>query len=270
MSPTNRVRLAVAAAAVAAAGIVTGVVLATRQDPPQPSARCPSGAQPLIVPGTPTRNVAAVRAAIARGPRRAAQTLELLAQRAPQDPVVQFNDGTALFCAGFVADAEAAFRRAKKTGYDTFYEVQADVILHPQYFDQGYPPFVSGSRDPLLLQGTILQRQGHQHSAEKVFAKAARLHPNDDEAAVAAAVARFDMDDPSAAFSRLGPLVRRFPRSQSVRFHLGLLLSWVGARDKAVTEFRLARGLGPRTPLGKKAATFLGGLVTHGTNKGQR
>jgi tetratricopeptide (TPR) repeat protein len=265
MSSANRVRLIVAAVAVAAAGIVTGVVLATRQDPPQPVARCPQGARPLVVPGTPIRNVAAVRAAMAQGPRRAAQTLDVLAERFPKDPVVQFNDGTALFCAGFAADAAEAFRRAKKAGYDTFYEVQADVILHPQYFDQGYPPFVSDSRDPLLLQGSILQRQGHQHGAERVFARAARLHPNDAEAQVAAAVARFDMDDLSASFSRLGPLVRRFPQSQSVRFHLGLLLSWIGQRDKAVAEFRLARRLGPQTPLGKKAATFLGGLVTHGT-----
>jgi tetratricopeptide (TPR) repeat protein len=270
MSPANRVRLVVAVAAVGAAGVVSGVVLATRQDPAQPSVRCPRGAQPLVVPGTPTANVAAVRAALARGPRRAAPELELLAQRAPRDPVVQFNYGTALFCAGFVAEADAAYRRAKKVGVDTFYEVQADVILHPQYFDQGYPPFVSSSRDPLLLQGSILQRQGHQHSAEKVFARAARLHPNDDEAQVAAAVARFDMDDLSASFSRLGPLVRRFPRSQSVRFHLGLLLSWIGQRDKAVTEFRLARALGPKTLLGSKASTFLGGLVTHGTNRTAR
>jgi tetratricopeptide (TPR) repeat protein len=270
MSPATRVRLVVAVTAVAAAGVVTGVVLATRQHPPQPSARCPHRAQPLIVPGAPTRNVAAVRAALARSPRAAAQTLELLAQRDPADPVVQFNYGTALFCAGYLAEADDAFRRAKKTGFDTFYEVQADVILHPRYFDQGYPPFVSGSRDPLLLQGSILQRQGHQHSAEKVFAKAARLHPNDDEAQVAAAVARFDMDELSASFSHLGPLVRRFPRSQSVRFHLGLLLSWIGARDKAVAEFRRARALGPNTELGHKATTFLGGLVTNGTNRTPR
>lgn len=265
MSPPTRVRLIVAAAALAAAGVVTGVVLATRQAPSQPKARCPRGAQPVVVPGTPTRNVAAVRAAFAQRPRAAAQKLELLAQQAPRDPVVQFNYATALFCAGYLADADAAFQRAKKAGYDTLYEIQADVILHPRYFDQGYPPFVTTSRDPLLVRGTILQRQGHQHSAERVFAKAARLHPDDDEAQVAAAVARFDMDNLSASFSRLGPLVRRFPQSQSVRFHLGLLLSWIGQRDEAVIQFRRARALGPKTQLGRKAATFLGSLVTTGT-----
>jgi predicted Zn-dependent protease len=267
MSPAARVRLLVALLAVAAAAVVVGVVYATRQDPPQPSARCKQGMRPLIVPGPHTGHVADVRAAFARGPKTAAQGLESLAQEAPNDPVVQFNYGTALFCAGYLADADSAYRAAKTAGRDTFYEIQADVVLHPQFFRGGYPPFVSDSRDPLLVQGELLQRGGHQHSAERVFARAARLHPRSDEAQVAAAVARFDMDDLSASFSRLGPLVLRFPRSQSVRFHLGLLLAWTGQRDKAVSEFRLARALGPKTTLGQRAATFLGGLVTDGTNR---
>jgi len=270
MSSANRVRLIVAAAAVAAAGIVVGVVYATRQDPPQPRAQCPRTAKPLIVPGAPTEHVDQVRAAFARRARERAHTLELLAQRAPDDPVVQFNYATALFCAGYTADADQAYRTAKRAGRDTLYEIQADVILHPQFFKGGYPPFQSSSTDPLLVRGAILQRQGHQHSAERAFARAARLHPGSDEAQVAAAVARFDMDDLSASFSRLGPLVRRFPRSQSVRFHLGLLLAWTGQGDRAVTQFRLARSLGPKTSLGKQAATLLGGLVTHGTNSTPR
>ncbi|MFL5926876.1 MAG: tetratricopeptide repeat protein, partial [Gaiellaceae bacterium] len=141
---------------------------------------------------------------------------------------------------------------------------------HPQFFGQGYPPFVSESRDPLLVRGEIEQRAGHEHSAERVFARGARLHPHDDEAQVAAAVARFDMDNLSASFSRLGPLVRKFPRSQSVRFHLGLLLAWTGQRDQAVVEFRRARALGPTTRLGRQAATFLGSLVTGGTRSTPR
>jgi tetratricopeptide (TPR) repeat protein len=271
MSPANRVRTIVAVLAVVAAGIVAGVVYATRQDPPQPVAQCKGqNPKPFVVPGTPTGNVPKVRSALTRSPRDAVAELELLAQQAPGDPVVQFNYATALFCAGFLADADQAYRAAKKAGRDTFYEIQSDVILHPQYFKGGYPPFESDSRDPLLVQGAILQRAGHQHSAERVFARAARLHPGSDEAQVAAAVARFDMDDLSASFSRLGPLVRRFPMSQSVRYHLGLLLAWTGQRDSAVTEFRRARALGPKTRLGRHAATFLGGLVTHGTNRTPR
>jgi tetratricopeptide (TPR) repeat protein len=271
MSPANRVRLLVALLAVAAARIVVGVVYATHQDPPQPKAQCKQPPQAFVVPGTPVANLPKVRAALARRPKDAAHALELLAQAAPHDPVVQFNYATALYCAGYLAEADAAYRAAKKAGRDTFYEIQADVILHPQYFGRaGYPPFQSASRDPLLVRGAILQRNGHQHSAEKAFAEAARLHPGSDEAQVAAAVGRFDMDDLSASFSRLGPLVRRFPRSQSVRYHLGLLLAWTGQRRQAVEEFRLARALGPKNRLGREATTFLGGLVTHGTNRTPR
>ena len=92
--------------------------------------------------------------------------------------------------------------------------MRADEILHPQYFtpaDGLYPLFEPTGNDPLLLRGVVLQRDGHQHSAERLYAQAAKLHPDDAEAQVAAAVGRFDEDDLSASFSRLGPLVAPFP-----------------------------------------------------------
>jgi predicted Zn-dependent protease len=274
MSPTLRIRAIVGAAALAAAGLVAGVVLATRQDPPQPKAQCGSAAKPLLVPGVASHEVAAVRAALALRPARsAAHALEPVAQRAPKDPLVQFNYALALFCGGYLAEADRAFRAAKQTGRDTYYEMRADSILHPQYFqplDGLYPLFQPTTADPLLLRGLLLQRQGHQHSAERVYARAARLHPRSDEAQVAAAVGRFDEDDLSASFSRLGPLVRRFPQSQSVRFHLGLLLAWTGRKAQAKREFILARRLDPASKLGKQAGVFLAGLVTGGTNRPQR
>lgn len=270
VSAAKRVRLIVAVAAVAAAAVVVGVVYATRQSPPALAAQCKARPQPLIVPGVASPNVAAVRAAFARDPKTAAHQLEPLAQAAANDPVVLFNYGTALFCAGYVTDAEQAWRAAKTSGRDTYYEMKADLILHPQFFtpaDGLYPVFETQGSDPLLLEGITLQRQGHQHSAERVFARAARLHPGDDEAQVAAAVARFDEDNLSASFSRLGPLVRRFPKSQSLRFHLGLLLAWTGQRAQAEREFRLARALAPKTRLGREADAFLAGLVTGGTKR---
>lgn len=273
MSAAKRVRVIVGLVALVAAAIVVGVVYATRQAPAQPSAQCKARPQPLIVPGVASPNVAAVRAALANDPKTAARELEQLAVTAPNDPVVQFNYGSVLFCAGFVADAEQAWRAAKKAGRDTYYEMKSDVILHPRFFaptDGLYPVFEQQRTDPLLLRGVILQRQGHQHSAERVYARAARLHPNDDEAQVAAAVGLFDEDNLSAAFSHLGPLVKRFPHSQSVRFHLGLLLAWTGQRTQATKEFRLARALGPGTRLGREANLFLRGLVTSGTKSTQR
>ena len=68
-----------------------------------------------------------------------------------------------------------------------------------------------------------------------------RSRRNDPEAQVAAAVGRFDKANPSLTFSRLGPLAKRFPKSQSVRFHLGLCLLWLGTSNEAKQQLRLAR-----------------------------
>jgi tetratricopeptide (TPR) repeat protein len=272
MSPTVRVRLAVLGAAVAAAVVVAGVVYATRQDSPQPKTLCRAPAA-LVVPGVGSKNADAVRAAFERAPEHAARILQPLAEANPDDPVVLFNQGTALYCAGYLNDAEQAFRRAKKAGRDTYYEVKADNLLHPQFFapkEGGYPIFEYWGHDPLLIQGRLQQRQYHQESAERLYARAAKLHPDDADAQVAAAVGRFDMDDLSASFSRLGPLVERFPRSQSVRYHLGLLLAWTGQRQLAVKEFRAARALGPDTRFGRESDTFLRGLTTSGTTGSKR
>jgi len=257
-------RVIVAVIALAAAAVVAGVVYAMRQDPAQPKARCKNGVAAVFY--TPSKNAATVRDALSKGPKRAARALEALANEHPKDPVVQFNYATALYCGGFDAEALQAYRKAKKAGRDTRYEVTADVILHPQFFSEGgYPPFVYSGGDALLVQGQIAQRNYHQHTAERLWARAAMLHPNDADAQVAAAVGRFDMDNLSASFSRLGPLVKRFPKSQTVRFHLGLLLVWTGQAKQAVKELRLAHQLGPRTAMGQQAAKLVAGVAKTGT-----
>jgi predicted Zn-dependent protease len=270
MSAPVRTRAIVAVAALAAAAIVAGVVYATRQDPPQPQVLCKKPPAVQVVGGVSSPYLAEVRTAFAHGPKAAARELEGLANEHPNDPVVQFNQATALLCAGYVADATAGYRRAKKAGRDTYYEVRADNFLHPQYFGDGYPILQYAGTDPLLIQGQLEQRRFHQRSAERLYAKAARLHPSDADAQVAAAVGRFDMDNLSASFSRLGPLVKRFPRSQTVRFHLGLLLAWTGQRALAVKEFRAARKLGATTTLGKEANAFLVRLGSSGTQSPKR
>jgi predicted Zn-dependent protease len=263
-------RVVVAALALAAAAVVAGVVYATRQDPAQPKALCKKHPAVQVVPGVTSPYLAAVRKAFARSSAAAARQLEGLANEHPKDPVVQFNEATALLCAGYVTEATQGYRRAKKAGRNTYYEVKADNFLHPQFFDQGYPILQYQGNDPLLVQGQLEQRRFHQHSAERLYAKAARLHPDDPDAQVAAAIGRFDMDDLSASFSRLGPLVKRFPESQSVRFHLGLLLAWTGQRALAVKEFTAARKLGATTTLGKEAEAFLARLGSSGTQSSKR
>jgi predicted Zn-dependent protease len=264
MSAPARIRVIVAVIALAAAAVVAGVVYATRQDPAQPKARCKNGVAAVFY--TPSKNTATVRNALRTGQRRAARALEALAAAPPKDPVVQFRYAPALYCGGFDAEALQAYRKAKRAGRDTRYEVTADVILHPQFFSEGgYPPFVYSGGDALLVQGQIAQRNYHQHTAERIWARAAKLHPNDADAQVAAAVGRFDMDNLSASFSRLGPLVKRFPKSQTVRFHLGLLLVWTGQAKQAIKELRLAHQLDPGTAMGQQAAKLVAGAAKTGT-----
>jgi hypothetical protein len=95
MSAAARMRVIVAAVALAAAGVVAGVVYATRQDPAQPKARCKNGVTALLY--APSPNTAAVERALKKGPKRAARALEALAAEQPKDPVVQLNYATALY-----------------------------------------------------------------------------------------------------------------------------------------------------------------------------
>jgi Flp pilus assembly protein TadD len=94
-------------------------------------------------------------------------------------------------------------------------------------------------------------------SAEREFGAAAALAPKDPEALTAAAVGRFDKDRPARAFSRLGPLARRYPKAATVRFHLGLLLLWLGQVDAARRQLRLARAVEPGSIAAKQADAFL-------------
>ena len=255
MSQRLQLVLTVAAVAVAAVGGVIGITLMTRDNPPKLH---PQPGKPPVPSALPGAVGAQVRQAFAGWPHGSLATLTRLGQQNPKSPLVQLYLGIGLLWAGYTADAEQALEQVRKkgVGYDTQWEVQADNILHPQFF-QGNPVFTATRPSKLLDRGSRLQAQGHQHSAELVFARAARLAPNDPEAQVAAAVGRFDKNDLNAAFSHLGPLTTRFPRSQVVRFYIGLLLAWTGQRDQSIVEFRKAVALGPATSLGRNAQEFL-------------
>jgi Flp pilus assembly protein TadD len=106
-----------------------------------------------------------------------------------------------------------------------------------------------------LLYGVALQRIDRPVSARGEFSAAARLAPRSADAQVADAVGRFDKDHPERAFSRIGPLARRFPKAATVRFHLGLLLLWLGDVDEAKRQLTRATRLGP--PLSREAKRLL-------------
>jgi tetratricopeptide (TPR) repeat protein len=208
------------------------------------------------------------------------QGISDLARLNPRSSLVQLAYGLALYWRGDQAGAEAAWRTARHAQPDTSYALRAEDLLHPN-FPRGLPTFVPSFLPPAalarlsppkqlaylrahatdergkLLYGVALQRLGHQLSALKEFGAAAALAPRDPEPQVAVAVGRFDKADPSRTFSRLGPLAKRFPGSQSVRFHLGLSLLWLGSVKKAKEELRLARAAAATTPLGIEATRFL-------------
>jgi predicted Zn-dependent protease len=233
---------------------------------------------------------AQVGAAFAAWPDHALARLQALAADHPRSALVALHLGLAFYWSHRDAEAAAAWRTAATAEPDTSYAVRASDFLHPR-FAPGLPVFVPSFPTPLrirvlpperqvaalaraaatggahakILYGVALQRFGHPRSAEAQFAAAALLAPNDPDARAAAAVGLFDKDDPSRAFSRLGPLVRTFPHAQTVRFHLGLLLLWMAQVKQARTELRLARAQGPATPLGKQASEYLAALRSVGT-----
>jgi tetratricopeptide (TPR) repeat protein len=228
---------------------------------------------------------AQVGAAVSAWPDGTLARLAALATRHPSSGVVLLHLGLAQVASRKASAAEAAWRKVLERDPDSEAAVQAESLLHPR-FAPGRPPFVPSSGLPAelvglsparqlaaldraarghdakakLLYGSVLQRLGRPVSAERQFAAASRLAPGDAEAQTAAAVGLFSKAKPELAFSRLGPLAPRFPRSQTVRFHLGELLLWIGQLDKARQELRLARREGPSTQLGRTAAEFLAKL----------
>jgi tetratricopeptide (TPR) repeat protein len=233
---------------------------------------------------------ARVGEAFAAWPDDSLSAVERLAQAHPRSAVVLVNLGIARFWAGR-DDADDAWRQAVARDPDSEAAVRASDLLHPDS-PRGLPVFVPSFAPPgrlsrlsparqlaalataaradgvraKLLYGVALQRLGRPVSAEREFATAVALAPQNAEAQVAAAAGRYTTDRPDRAFGRLGPLTRRFPRAPTVRFHLGLLLLWLGRVEEAKRQLRIARALGPKTPLGTEANRFLQRLENIRTN----
>jgi tetratricopeptide (TPR) repeat protein len=195
-----------------------------------------------------------------------------VAHQHPRSALAQLELGLAYFWEGRVAQAQDDWRRARRLEPDTSYAIAAENLLYPRYFS-GHPPYSPSFASPpelarlappkqlaflaararrpdahaKLLYGAALLRLGKSVSAEREFAAAARLAPADPDARVAAAVGLFDKAKPSLAFSRLGPLVKVFPARPIVRYHLGLMLLWMGqARaGRAQLEHVVAAGRSP-------------------------
>jgi tetratricopeptide (TPR) repeat protein len=222
---------------------------------------------------------ARVGAAFASWPR----TLDRLRTLPTGLAVVRLNRGIVHAALGDEDEARAEFRAATRVQPDTPYAVKAGDVLHPR-FAPGLPAFVptapfpkrldrlsspeqfaiieregkapNAPVDAVLRYGVALQRLGRPISAQREFDRAVRKR-RDAETLTAAALASFDKDRPASAFSRLGPLTRRYPAAQTVRFHLGLALLWIGDVADAKRQLRQAYDGGPQTRLGMEAKRFL-------------
>jgi tetratricopeptide (TPR) repeat protein len=259
MSPRLRVWIVVGVAALATAATAVGVTFATRTDVRDAETRPPPFSPDPTAPADVSREV---REALAAWPAGTVRRLRILAARYPGVGLVRLELGVALALTGQPDDAARAWRDAERVQPDSPSAVRAQDLRYPNT-PAGLPPFVptfrrAGDEHQVhLLRGVGFQQALRPVSAEREFAAAAKAAPNDPEALTAAAVGLYDKDRPARAFSRLGPLVRRFPRAQTVRFHLGLLLIYFGDLPRARRELALARAEGPRTPLGKRAQQLL-------------
>jgi tetratricopeptide (TPR) repeat protein len=234
---------------------------------------------------------ARIGAAFSAWPNTSLAKLERLAVERRRDSLVLLHLGFAKLWAGESAEATTAWREAAEAQPDSASAQRADDALHPN-FPPGQPFFVPSFGPPAglgdlsppaqlaalardarrrdahakLLYGLALQRLGHRLSARRQYDGAAKLTPRDPEALVAAAVARFDKSRPAEAFSRLGPLTRRFPKAPTVRFHLGLLLLWLakaqpGSVEEGKRQLRLAQAEEPGSPLAREAKRILARLA---------
>ncbi|MGD0713846.1 MAG: hypothetical protein ABSB24_06630 [Gaiellaceae bacterium] len=235
---------------------------------------------------------AQIGTAFATWPGHALDDLKRLVAAHPQSALAELHLGWAYYWTGRNADAAAAWKRAEAVQPDTPFAVDAESVLYADRDVPGRPPVVlpysapaslarlpasrqlavlaQGAAAPearaKLLYGVALQRLGRSLSAERQFAAAAKLAPDDPVAQVAAAVGRFTKARPQRAFGKLGPLTAVFPHDPIVRFHLALLLLWTGQKKLGAQQFRLTVADNPKSMYAKQARAFLADLAKNGTS----
>jgi tetratricopeptide (TPR) repeat protein len=229
--------------------------------------------------------------AMAGWPNGTIARLRELEREHPSSALVQLHLGLALFWLRQDAAAAAAWQAAESREPDSPAAIRAESLLHPE-MPQGRPFFVpstpapeavaellplqqlrelerraeaSDEAEPWIQYGVALQRAGRPVSAVEAFDRAAELAPESAEGLTAAAVARFDKDDPSQAFSRLGPLGDRFPDAAVIRFHLGLMLLWLRDVNESRAQLEEAIELEPDSIYARQAELLLERLEEAGT-----
>ena len=235
-----------------------------------------------LLAANPSSTEAAIGAAITAWPTATVERLQALAKETPKSATAQLNLGLALVASGQLDEARRAWRQAKSVDPNSPAALRADDLLHPET-PPGRPQFVPAAGTPpglaklsyddqlallerraqagevrdWLLYGSVLERRGRIFDARRAYDRGLALEPESVEAQTAAAVIRFDKDDPSAAFARLGSLAGTHPRAAIVRFHLGLALLWLPDVAEARKQLRLAVTAEPSSVYSKEARRVL-------------
>ncbi len=233
------------------------------------AARCKQRPEALIVPGVPSPNVAAVRAARsaqrpkAAGARCSSALAAAVAER-PGRPVQPRRRRSSAPATSPTPGRRSA--QAKKVGRDTSTRSRPTTSCTRSSSSRGGVPDRSSRtrREPAARsRASLLQRAGPPALRRAALrARRAGCSPDDAEAQVAAAVGRFDEDNLVAVV--LAPRPAR--RSASRRARPCATTSACcspgrGSATQAIKEFRLRATLGPTTELGKAADDVPAGLV---------
>src|SRR3954453_1928109 len=230
---------------------------------------------------------AQIGTAIAKWPDGSLDSLKRLVAAHPRSAAAQLHLGLALFWSGRTADSAKRLRVVDTSFPDSPEAVTAENVLYGQ-MAPNLPLIVTGLALPgaptAAAQLRILERAAssgrvaaklrygsalwflkRRVSAERQFAAAAKLAPDDPRTQTLAAVARFTKRQPVAAFSRLGPLTGRFPRPFVVPFHPRVLLIWTREVARGKKQLAYAVRYEPHSPWAKAARELLSALPKDGT-----
>jgi tetratricopeptide (TPR) repeat protein len=239
-----------------------------------------------LLAANPDSIEAAVGAAITAWPTGTVERLEALVRATPASATAHLNLGLALVAGGELEEARREWHEAERVDPDSPVALRADDLLHPE-MPPGRPQFVLSAKPPQgfgdlsyreqlallerraesggvqgwLVYGNVLERRGRTLAARRAYERALALEPESIEAQTAAAVIRFDKDDPSAVFSLLGPIASAHPRAAIVRFHLGFALLWLPDVRAARKQLRLAAEADPGSFYAREARRILVSLA---------
>jgi tetratricopeptide (TPR) repeat protein len=224
--------------------------------------------------GDPGADVALVVAGY--DPEEPDATVARLRLLAPTQPFAAYELGVVQLWAGRVALATTALKAVRDAAPESFYGIKADDLLHPT-MQAGYPLFVPAEDPPenastatlaaaaraapddavaQLQYGAALQAEGQRTEALAAYRQALKADPTSIEAQVALAVAGFQKDDPAKAFGTIGPLARDHAGDPSPRFHLGMMLLWIGQTEQAKAQFQQVEKEAPGSRLARLADFF--------------